>query len=407
MSDIPDYLETFERRAFGLFLHWGLYSQLRQGEWVWNYHYKDHAEEYLRLFDTFTAADFDADAVVGLAKRAGCRYVCLTTRHHEGFSLYDTRGLNQFDAPHSPAGRDLVAEFAEACERHGVGKFFYHTTLDWWHPEFDGDWDAYQQYLRDSVDLLCSHYGKVDGFWFDGNWARRERDWQEDRLYALIREKQPGCVIVNNSSHGHHGEANHPEIDVVTYEQGLPKARRFSDRHRAGEMCDTMNSHWGIGDFDLSYQSPAEVIEKIVGCRRFRANLLLNIGPTPTGAIPGYEREVFELVGRWMAHAPAAIYDAVPTELRCRGRDFVLRDGGTYYYFCHNVAIRGNGHLLRGEPGNGLQTIAGELPAVRSIRWMDRDEELAFTQEGERCCFDATAFPYGSQLIVRIARIET
>lgn len=398
---------AYESRAFGLFLHWGLYSQLGEGEWVWHHHQLDR-ERYLALHRSFTAADFDADAWVALAQDAGCRYVCLTTRHHEGFSLYDTRGLNQYDAPHSPAGRDLVAEFAAACDRVGMGKFFYHTTLDWWHADFDGDWDAYQRYLRASVDLLCTHYGRVDGFWFDGNWARRDRDWQEDALYSIIRAKQPQAVIVNNSSHGHHGEVTHPELDVVTYEQGEAGRRHSADRHRAGEVCETMNSHWGIGAHDLSHKSPGTIIEKVIGCRRVRANLLLNIGPTAQGGIPGYEREVYALVGRWARlHAPA-LYAAQPTELACRGRDFVLRDGADYFYVCHNVPIAGNRHLLRGEPGDGLQAIAGALPAVQRIAWLDAPEqELAFTQGGDRLVFQATPFPYGRQLVVRIARIST
>jgi len=397
-----DRVAAFRRRAFGLFLHWGLYSQLGKGEWVWRHH--DMAsEDYRRLFDTFSADGFDADAWVRLAKEAGCRYVCLTTRHHEGFSLYDVRGLNDYDAPHA-VGRDLVAEFAAACERHGVGKFFYHTTLDWWHPDFDGDWRAYQEYLRASVEILCRHYGDADGFWFDGNWARRDRDWEEDALYALIRGLQPGAVIVNNSSHGHHGEVGHPELDVVTYEQGLPGARRFADgKDRGGEMCETVNSHWGVGARDLSHKSPAELIERLAACRRHGANLLCNIGPEADGAIPAYEAALFRLVGRWTSICPEAIYDAEPTGLVCPGRDFVLRAGDTFYRFCHNVPIKGNRHLLRGEAGDGLQTIGGELPPISRVRWADTDEDLAFTQEADRLVFDATPHPYGSQLVVRVA----
>lgn len=409
MFDSSAAVAAFDNRAFGLFVHWGLYAQLARGEWVWHYHYPDRRAEYLRLFDAFTAADFDADALVGLAAEAGCRYVCLTTRHHEGFSLYDTRGLNDFDAPHSPAGRDLVAEFAEACDRHGMGKFFYHTTLDWWHPQFDQDWDAYQDYLRASIDLLCRHYGRVDGFWFDGNWWRPERDWQEDRLYELIRRQQPDCVIVNNSSHGHHGEAGHPEVDVVTYEQGRPGERRFADgKARGGEMCETITSHWGVADRDLSHKSPADLIERIADCRRVRANLLLNIGPTATGAVPAYEREVLRLVGRWTDRQAHWLYEAEPTELRCRRQDYVLRRGDRFFYVCYGVGIRGNEQLDQPLAGHGLQSIAGELPPVRRIAWLDEPEaDLPFSQDPGRLVFDATPFPYGRQEVVRVAVLQT
>lgn len=402
----PSYIQRYEAFGFGLFLHWGLYSQVGQGEWYWNYHKPDPAE-YVKMMDTFTAEDFDADQWVAWAKKNGVNYICLTTRHHEGFSLYDTRGLNEYDAPHSAAGRDLVNEFSDACDKLGMGKFFYHTTLDWWHPDFDGDWDAYQRYLRDSVRLLCTRYGKVDGLWFDGNWSKPDRDWQEDALYGMIRELQPDCVIVNNSSINAVGQAGHPMTDVITFEQGDASVKETADRYRALEVCDTMNSHWGIGNFDLSYHSPAAVIERLVNCRKAGANLLMNIGPTAQGGLPEYERATFDLVGRWFALCPEALTRARPAALEAEGKDFVLQDGGTYYYFCHHIEIHGNAHLHSGEKGTGWHTVAGKLPKVKKVRWADNHEALEFSQDENILCLKATPFPYGQQLIVRIAVLET
>lgn len=406
-------IDAFERRAFGMFVHWGLYSQLGQGEWVWTYHQQVRAD-YAKLKDSFTAADFDATALVGAAKAAGMRYVCLTTRHHEGFSLYDTRGLNQWDAPHSAAKRDLVREFSDACDAAGMGKFFYHTTLDWWHPDFDGAgrWQDYLDYLNRSVEVLCTRYGRVDGLWFDGNWARKDRDWKESDLYALIRRHQPEAIIVNNSSTGALGAEGHPEVDVRTFEQGRPTRpnRAGKPKWLAAEMCDTINSHWGIGARDLSHKSPGQIIDRLASCRRFGANYLLNVGPTAQGGLPGYDAELLKLVGRWAALCPAALYDARPTDLVCRGQDFVLRDGPLFYYWCHNLPIHGNNHLLEGDSGAGLKTIAGALPAVKRIAWADQPEiDLAFTQDRAKdwLTWQATPFPYGSQLVWRIAVIET
>ena len=121
----------FEKLGFGMFIHWGLYSQLEQGEWIQAYNAIPFAE-YKKLAETFTAKDFDADAIACLAKEAGMKYIVLTTRHHDGFSLYDTCGLNDFDALHTPAGRDLVAEFVAACRKYDLIPFFYHTTMDWY-----------------------------------------------------------------------------------------------------------------------------------------------------------------------------------------------------------------------------------------------------------------------------------
>jgi alpha-L-fucosidase len=406
MTTIPAYISRYEQSGFGLFLHWGLYSQVGQGEWYWNYHKPDPAQ-YVKMMESFTAEDFDADKWVAWAKKNGVRYICLTTRHHEGFSLYDTRGLNEYDAPHSAAKRDLVKEFSDACDKYGMGKFFYHTTLDWWHPDFEGNWEGYQQYLRDSVRLLCTHYGKVDGLWFDGNWSKPERDWQEDALYGMIRELQPECIIVNNSSINAVGAAGHPMTDVITFEQGNPSTNKSTDRYRALEVCDTMNSHWGIGNFDLSYHSPAAVIERLVNCRKVGANLLMNIGPTAQGGLPEYERATFDLVGRWCELCPPALTRARPTSLETKGPNFILQDGSTYYYFCHNIEIFGNTHLHSGERGTGWQTVSGKLPKVKTIRWVDNHEALEFKQDGDLLSLCATPFPYGQQLIVRIAVIRT
>jgi alpha-L-fucosidase len=402
---------AFESLGFGLFLHYGLYSQLGQGEWVWEHHKMDR-ERYLTLFDSFDPSGFDADAICSMAADAGCRYVCLTTRHHEGFSLYDTRGLNEYHAP-KVCGRDLVQEFSQACEKYGLKKFFYHTTLDWWHEDFDrdGGWDAYQDYLRKSIQVLCENYGTVDGFWFDGNWARKERDWQEDTLYGLIRERQPEAIIVNNSSIGAHGAEGHIETDVVTFEQGTPKRRRQrgAPRYRAAEMCETMNSHWGTGAHDLSMKSPERLITSLATCRGVGANLLLNIGPLADGSIPAYERAVFELLGRWCRVCPEAVYDARPDwSVEGRGGSRVLRKGATWYHLVPNVPISGNRHLLSGEPGDGLQALLGPMPKVTRISWADAPAEaLPFTQGDQHLAYEASAHPYGSQLVVRIAVIET
>jgi alpha-L-fucosidase len=131
-------------------------------------------EEYVRLAETFHPTSMAE--IVSVGRAAGCKYICLTTRHHDGFSLYDTCGLNYYDAPHTPAGRDLVREFVDECRKADIIPFFYHTTLDWYRPEFHENFDAYLDYLRKSVELLCTNYGKIGGLWFDGNWSRPDDD---------------------------------------------------------------------------------------------------------------------------------------------------------------------------------------------------------------------------------------
>ncbi len=407
MTAPPPRIERYESLAYGLFLHWGLYSLLARGEWVWNHH-KLPRDEYERMAERFTAEKFDAREIVAFAQRAGFRYICLTTRHHEGFSLYDTRGLNRFDAPHSAAGRDLVAELAGACHDAGMAMFFYHTTLDWWHPAFESDWDGYLAYLRDSVEILCTHYGRVDGFWFDGNWARADRDWQEDALYALIRRHQPECVLINNSSVQARGRRGHPELDVLTFEQGVPAGAEAGEKYLAREMCDTITSHWGTAADDFSAKSPAQLIRTLAACRRHGANYLVNIGPHADGSLPAYETAALEQVGRWIGRVGVGIYDGRPAGLVARGEDFVLRAGEAWHYYLHDLPIHGNMHLSGGAPGHGLQTVAGELPPIRQVSWLDNGEPLEFVQDAARgmLTFRATPHPYGSQTVVRLAQFS-
>ena len=164
-------IEDFEGMALGMFVHWGLYAQMGRGEWIMHQELIPK-EEYSKLKNTFTAEDYDPSEWVKTAKSAGAKYMVVTTRHHDGFSLYDTCGLSDYDALHSPAGRDLIAEYVDACRAEGLVPFFYHTTLDWYQDSFQEDFDAYLDYLLHSVEILCTRYGKIGGLWFDGNWNR-------------------------------------------------------------------------------------------------------------------------------------------------------------------------------------------------------------------------------------------
>ncbi|MCC5839859.1 MAG: alpha-L-fucosidase [Opitutales bacterium] len=407
-TPLPARIQQFEDRAYGLFLHWGLYSLVGQGEW-YRHHHRIPLDTYGALFQKFTAEGFDADALAKFARSVGFRYICLTTRHHDGFSLYDTRGLNTFDAPHSPAKRDLVAEFVTACRKHDLGVFFYHTTLDWWEPRFDSDWTGYQAYLRDSVRILCSEYGRIDGLWFDGNWSRRDRDWEEDALYGMIRELQPEAIIVNNSSIGNLGAVGHPQLDAVTFEQGLPAKRAAGARYVAKEMCETFNSHWGEALNDYSMKSPATLIETLAACRGAGANLLLNVAPRPDGSLPAYESAALEIMGRWIERCAPCLYTGRPADAAMRGRNFVLRSGDDHFAFIFHVPISNNMHLSHSERGDGLQTVEGELPEIAQVEWVDSGEALDFTQDTAKgmLTFRATPNPYGSQHVVRVARLRS
>ncbi|MGI6543450.1 MAG: alpha-L-fucosidase [Limnochordia bacterium] len=405
-------IARFERLAFGLFLHFGLYSQLGKGEWI-KYRAAMTPEEYEPLKDTFTAADFDTREIARLAKAAGMKYITLTTRHHDGFSLYDTCGLNDYDAPHSAAKRDLVAEFVEGCRSEGIVPFFYHTTLDWrWNTRAcdEATFNEYLDYLHESVRILCQNYGPIGGFWFDGNWSRPQADWKEDLLYGIIRRYQPEAMIINNTGLSARGALGHPEIDSTTFEQALPGPvnREGWPKYVAGEMCQTLNRHWGIALDDLHYKSPAQVIEDLTRCRRVGANFLLNIGPTATGAIPEYEAALIRLVGRWIARHGDVIYNGKPTSYVCTGRDFILAANDKLYLFVYDLSIRGDANVTVAAGGSGPRVINGLKQPIKEIRWLDNGEPLTFTQNTDAgfAAINLTGYPYGTDWVVRVAEIS-
>ncbi len=408
----PPRIQRFENLAYGLFVHWGLFSQFGKGEWVYHHRKLDWAE-YSKAIHKFTADQWDPHQLTRLARDAGAKYITLVTRHHEGFSLYDTKGLSEFDVMRSPAGRDLVREFIDACREDDILPVLYHTTLDWrWDsakcsPE---QFEKYLDYLHASVELLCTNYGPIGGFWFDGNWTRKDIDWKEDRLYSIIRKHQPEAMIINNTSTKALGKTGHPEIDSVTYEQGIPGPLDRTDmpRYITGEMCQTMNHHWGIAVDDYAYLSPADLIKQLSACRRVGANFLLNIGPTAGGGVPDYEGACLRKAGGWVHLHAKALYEGKPTPFTCNGKNFVLQTPEAYYLFCPSVPINGNQHLFHNDPdATPLRTIDGITDTIKAIRWLDNGEDLKFEQDpaAKRLTVHATDYPYGVDLVVRVAEL--
>ena len=161
------YIKNFEKLGFGLFVHFGLYSIVGKGEWYLHLNPTANKADYEKLAKSFCVEKNWAQKLVETAKKAGCKYITLTTRHHDGFSLYDTCGLSDYDAPYSACGRDLIREFVDACNENGIVPFFYHTLLDWREESYQKDFPKYVDYLVKSIEILCKNYGKIGGFWVD------------------------------------------------------------------------------------------------------------------------------------------------------------------------------------------------------------------------------------------------
>lgn len=399
----------FENFGFGMFIHWGIYSQMGMGEWVMNIA-GIPKDEYKKLADSFTASKYDARKWVKIAKAAGMKYMTLTTRHHDGFSLFDTCGLCDYDAPHYLNGRDLVREFVDACNEEGIVPFFYHTTLDWYQESFENDFPAYLQYLRDSVEVLCSNYGKIGGMWFDGNWSKpKGTDWEEDKLYEVIRKHQPDAIIVNNTGLGARGEVGNVQLDSVTFEQDrpVPMDREGHVKYVAAEMCHTMNDHWGFGSCDLHYKSLPELIETLCACRKVGANYLLNVGPDGDGEIVLMQEALLRSLGTWVDTCGQCIYEGKPSKIHAvEKKNFALETEDRAYLFIHNMCVLGDANVTVEGDGLGPKNFDRVKGTVKSVKWTDNGEELSFNQDGEHLVINATGFPYGKNYVVRVAEVS-
>lgn len=404
---IKQYIKDFEKFGFGMFVHFGIYSLLERGEWSKLQHYWGD-EKYEAQAKVFNPKPDWALELAKLAKTAGCKYITLTTRHHDGYSLYDTCGLNDYDAPHS-CGRDLVKEFVDACRAYDIIPFFYHTLIDWYKTELENnDLSAYLEYLRKSIEILCKNYGKIGGFWFDGMWAKPKEVWEEDALYDLIRKYQPEAMIINNTGLSAQGELGHIELDSVTFERGKPRPINMegAPKYIASEMCEIFASHWGYTKDDLNFKAPAQMIRELADCRRCGCNMLMNVGPMGDGSVRPIEAESLKIMGQWVAYYDEAICSPRPSgiEVENKDGDFILQDGKNYYLFCTDVPMLSNPNVAINRAGEFIDKFT--LPEkITSVTWMDNGEPVEFTQEGDAVTVHAGSFKYGRDLVVRVAKI--
>jgi alpha-L-fucosidase len=314
--------QWFQDAKFGLFIHWGIYSLVGKGEWVME-HEKLPISEYGKLPPRFNPTKFDAAAWVELAKTAGARYLTITVKHHDGFCMFATK-LTDYDiVDATPYHADPVHALAAACHKQGIKPFFYYSLLDWHHPDYfprgkyggafgraeKGDWPRYVAYYQGQIRELCTNYGEVGGFWFDGWWDRPGADWGLESTYRLIHELQPGALVGNN-----HHTAPFPGEDFQVFEQDLP-GHNSAGFNRAAvaadlplETCLTMNNSWGYNAGDTHFKSAPQIIRALVGAAARGSNLLLNVGPRPDGTIsPEFTRSLLD-VGKWLNTYGESVY---------------------------------------------------------------------------------------------------
>jgi alpha-L-fucosidase len=315
--------QEFQDAKFGMFIHWGVYSVLGTGEWVFH----DRAltvDEYNRLPLFFDPEKFDAKAWVALAKAAGMKYITITSRHHDGFAMFDSIVSDWNIVQRTPYKKDPLKMLAEECHRQGIKLFFYYSQLDWHNPDYyprgatswnngrpsRGDWNSYLgDYMDGQLRELLTNYGPIGGIWFDGMWDKPDADWHLAKTYALIHQLQPAALVIPN-----HHQSPKPGEDVQTFERDLPgrNTAGFNTTYVSNQLplesCDTLNDSWGFNIADSKYKNPEELERRLVQAAGTNSNLLLNIGPMPNGEIQQEFVTRLRAVGEWLSKYGDSIY---------------------------------------------------------------------------------------------------
>ena len=325
--------EWFSNAKFGLFIHWGPFSIPGSGEWVMNDRNITVAN-YTRLMNFFNPIDFDAVEWVSMAKNAGMKYITLITRHHDGFSMWDTK-YSDFNIMNSPYKRDIVRMMADECHKQGIKLFLYYSLLDWRRDDYSywtgrtgqgtgrslhGDWNSYIEFMKNQLTELLTNYGEIAGIWFDGHWDQTEPegaadrssriDWHYNEIYLLIHQLQPQCMIGNN-----HHLSPLPGEDFQMFERDLPGENQSGLSYQKAsdilplETCETINDSWGFNLTDTTYKSNEQLIHYLVKASGLGANLLLNIGPMPNGDIQPEFKERLAYLGKWLQENGESIYN--------------------------------------------------------------------------------------------------
>jgi len=384
---------SFQADRFGMFIHWGASSVLGAGEWVMNdRNIKVH--DYHHLQDFFNPISFDAKAWVTTAKNAGMKYITFITRHHDGFSNWDTK-YSDWKITNTPYGKDVLKDLSAECQRQGIKLYLYYSLLDWYRTDYQywtgrtgqgtgrterGNWNDYIQFMKNQLTELLTNYGPIAGVWFDGHWDQvafnettkkweggSKVDWHYPEIYSLIHQLQPNALIGNN----HHLLPIEGE-DFQMFERDLPGHNTTgwgTDTKSISslplETCETINGSWGFNITDGTYKTMKQVVQLLAKDAGLGANLLLNIGPMPNGVVQPEFVKVLDSVGVWMQKNGESIYGTSATDAKLYDWGTTTRKGNTIYI-----------HLLNGST-DAISLEQIPFKKIRQATLLQRGEKFA------------------------------
>lgn len=366
--------EWFRDAHFGMFIHWGVSSVLgKEIGWALS---GQNIDEYKKNINRFNPQKFDAAAVVKLAKDAGMKYITFTTRHHDSFSMFDTK-YSDWGIMGTPYAKDVLKMLSDECQKQGIRLFCYYSLTDFYRPDYcqgnvkkgtgikgDCNWDAYIQFMKNQLTEILTNYGPIYGIWFDGHWDQVERlgnekngkqlrAWKYDEIYKLIHDLQPGCMIVNN-----HHLATFPGEDFQTFERDLPGSNTgggySADAKIAEDLplesSDIIGKAWGFVTNDTIDRSVKELVHLLIGSAGLGSNLLLNIGPTPEGEVRKAHKERLLAIGDWLKIYGETIYGTRKSFMKPAEWGVAVEKGNKVYVHITKPDNAGKELMLKGFP---------------------------------------------------------
>ena len=370
-------LEWFKDAKLGVFIHWGYYGVNGITESWSLYHKRINYEDYMRQGDKFTAANYNPKEWAGLFKKIGAQYVVMTTKHHDGVALWDTKLSHLNVADKTPAQRDLVAPFVDAVRDNGLKVGLYYSLCDWFHPDYNvvfprpntkkdypqrgqkkmDTWERFVLFYQGQLRELSSQFNP-DLYWFDGDWEKSAEQWRSRALKDSLLKWNPNVIV--NSRLNQYG-------DYKTPEQGIPVVRPEGP----WEFCMTMNDNWGYFPSDTNYKPVSQIIRTFVEVISNGGNLLLNIGPKPDGSIAHEQRERLESLGAWIEkHKPAVFETTAGLPYGHFYGPTLLSKDCKKIYLC-----------LFEDPKNYIQ-LKGIQNKVKGIKVLGTNEELSSERNG-------------------------
>lgn len=338
LQEPPDHerrMQWWREAKFGMFIHFGLYSILGRGEWVMAIE-DIPVEEYQQLAKQFNPRPHAAREWARLARDAGMKYMVMTTKHHDGFCLFNSN-FTDYCAPKQAAGRDLVAEYVDAVRGEGLRVGMYFSLMDW-HSE---DWrkcktdaDARRKFVdrvHGELRQLMSNYGKIDQLWYDGAFPLDAEGWRSKEMNEMVFQLQPDIVINNRSWMAG---------DFSTPEQSIEASKRD------WESCMTLNDHWGYGAADNNWKPPKTLVSNLAHCSMNGGNYLLNIGPKGDGSVPEQTVDILHAVGGWVSRNGDAIHGVTSAKISQADGVFFSRKDNTIYFYVQNW--QGNSFTIGG-----------------------------------------------------------